>query len=124
MCAAVADQGERTELGMASQKSVTAVAAVLVLLGANAAEAIDRRVRIVNESKHDIVEFFGVNAGAETGENMLGNDDVPAGGSTILSFDDGSGYCRFKFRAVFADGVELVRENVNICEVGTYRYTD
>jgi hypothetical protein len=55
---------------------------------------------------------------------MLGDDILPAGGSIVLNFDDGSGYCRYRFRAVFADGVELERPSVNVCEVGTYRYTD
>ena len=46
------------------------------------------------------------------------------GGAVVVNFEDGSGYCRFRFRAVFDDAVELTRPNVNVCEVGTYRYTD
>ena len=53
-----------------------------------------------------------------------GRFDEPAGGLLPGDFDDGSGYCRFRFRAVFEDQLELVRDSVNICEVGTYRYTD
>jgi hypothetical protein len=49
---------------------------------------------------------------------------LPAGGAVVIDFEDGSGYCRFRFRAVFDDAVELTRPNVNVCEVGTYRYTD
>ena len=87
--------------------------------------AVDRRVRVVNDSTHDIVRFFASNVdGADSQENMLGEDILPAGGSIVLNFEDGSGYCRFRFRAVFEDGLSLLRDSVNICEVGTYRYTN
>src|SRR5687768_13309867 len=96
-----------------------------ILWSGAAAEAIDRRVRIVNDSSHAIVAFHGVNVGRrDWPDSLLGDDILPAGAARIFSFDDGSGYCQFRFRAVFDDGLELVRDSVNICEVGTYRYTD
>lgn len=95
-----------------------------VLLAAPA-EAIDRHVRIANESSHDIVAFHRAYSGTRVwGENMLGEDGLGPGKSIILDFADGSGYCRFSFRATFDDGVELVRNSINICDIGTYRYTD
>jgi hypothetical protein len=101
-----------------------ALAACLIVL-CQSAEALDRRVRIVNGSGHDIVGFFGVNVDSqEWRDSLLGDDILPAGGSVVLNFDDGSGYCRYRFRVVFADGLELERPSVNVCEVGTYRYTD
>jgi hypothetical protein len=87
--------------------------------------ALDRRVRIVNDSKHDIVGFYGTNVGVrDWQDNLLGAAILRAGASIVLDFEDGSGYCRFRFRAVFDDNKELVRPSVNICEVGTYKYTD
>jgi hypothetical protein len=111
---------------MRRYRSARGLAALFVVLALAApAHAIDRRVRILNESSHKIVEFYGVNVGVRSWpESLLGEDALPPGGARILSFDDGSGYCRFRFRAVFDDGVDLVRESVNVCEVGTYRYTD
>lgn len=101
------------------------LAAVLLLVLSQSAGALDRRVRIVNGSSQDIVGFYGVIVDAQDWrESMLGDDILPAGGSVVLNFDDGSGYCRYRFRAVFADGVELERASVNVCEVGTFRYTD
>ena len=89
------------------------------------AEAIDRRVRIVNDSSHAITAFHAVNVDAgDWRDSLLGGDSLAVGASLVLSFEDGSGYCRYRFRAVFDDGVELVRPSVNVCEVGTYRYTD
>ncbi len=99
------------------------LAAFLLLAGA--AQALDRRVRVVNDSHVDITGFFGVNVDTrDWQDSLLGDDILPAGGSVVLNFDDGSGYCRFRFRAVFKDGVALERDSVNVCEVGTYRYTD
>lgn len=101
-------------------------AAVLLLAASSAsAQTLDRRVRIVNDSRHDIVAFYGTNVGVrEWQENLLGSGTLPAGAALVLDFEDGSGYCRFRFRAVFEDRVELERRSVNVCEVGTYRYTD
>lgn len=101
------------------------VAAVLSVALAGPAAAIDRRVRVVNDSTHDIVRFVAANVDQpQAVDNLLGDDILPAGGSLVLNFEDGSGYCRYRFRAVFEDGVTLVRDSVNVCEVGTYRYTD
>ena len=102
-----------------------ALAALAMAAALGPAAALDRRVRLVNASTHDIIEFYGSHVGEQPSEdNMLGDEVLPAGAARIFDFDDGSGYCRFSFRAVFEDGVELVRKSVNVCEVGTYRYTD
>ena len=98
-------------------------AAMLGALG-GAAEAADRRVLIANESSQAIVALYGSRAGGPTDENKLDEAGLPPGSSVIVDFDDGSGYCSFALRAVFDDGVELVRPRVNVCEVGTYRYTN
>ncbi len=81
--------------------------------------------RIVNDSHVDIVAFYGVNvSGHDWQDSLLGGDVLRAGTSVVLNFDDGTGYCRFRFRAVFADGIDLQRQSVNVCDIGTYRYTD
>lgn len=100
--------------------------AAAVLAGtAGEAAAYDRRVRIVNDSRHEIVGFFATIVGiSDWRDSLLGEDVIPAGASIVLNFDDGSGYCRYRFRVVFEDGVALERESVNVCQVGTYRYTD
>jgi hypothetical protein len=101
------------------------LAAALLFAVCGQAAALDRRVRIVNDSRYDIVALYGVHVDAGGWqESLLGEDILPADSSVVLNFDDGSGYCRYRLRAVFDDGVELVRSSVNVCEVGTYRYTD
>ena len=101
------------------------LAALVLLAVAAPAHAVDRRVRIQNDSSRGIVAFYGVNVGVRSWpQSLLGDDMLAPGAARIFNFDDGSGYCRFRFRAVFDDGLELLRESVNVCDVGTYRYTD
>jgi len=37
-----------------------------------------------------------------------------------VDLDGGSGYCRFDFRTVLADGRDITRYDVNVCAVHTY----
>ena len=106
-----------------SLRLILILAAGLAML--DPAQALDRRVRIVNGSTHAMTAFYGTNVGVrDWQDSLLGGDGLKAGASIVLDFEDGSGYCRFRFRAVFDDSVEVVRQSVNVCEVGTYRYTD
>lgn len=90
---------------------------------AGPALALDRRVEIVNETGFTIVQFYGSNKGADTWEeDILGEDVLPSGSSVVINFNDDSGYCKFDFKAVFDDGDELVKQNVNICEIGSFTY--
>ena len=43
------------------------------------AEALDRRVRIVNESKHDIVAFYGTNVSVRDWQDSLLGENRLAG---------------------------------------------
>ena len=105
--------------------AVAVMAASTFLAWSGKADALDRRVRIVNESSRDIVAFYGaIVTEPDWPESLLGENRLLAGASIVLNFEDESGYCRYRFRAVFDDGLELVRPSVNVCEVGTYRYTD
>ena len=98
-------------------------AAVLIVGFSLPAQALNRHVTIVNDTTYDIVEFYGSQVDAKTWEeDILGKKVLKAGGSIDINFDDGTGYCMFDFRAIFDDGDELVRKNINVCEVGTYRY--
>lgn len=101
---------------------VAATAAVTMAM-VMPAQALDRRVKIVNQTGYTIVRFFGSNKGADTWEgDILGNDVLPSGSSVVINFNDDSGYCKFDFKAVFEDGDELVKQNVNVCEIGTFTY--
>jgi hypothetical protein len=100
-----------------------ALAAVLSVVAALPAAALDRRVTIINNTGYTIVNFFGSNTGTNSWqEDILGNDVLPSGSSVVINFNDGTGYCKFDFLAVFDDGDQLIKENVNICEISTFTY--
>lgn len=107
-------------------KAFSAVLALAVLAaGAVDAAALDRRVRINNNSSYDIIEFYASNKGSKSWEeDILGRNILPAGSSVVINNDDGSGYCKYDFLAVFEDGDELVKYDNNVCELSQFNYTD
>ncbi|MGO4853776.1 hypothetical protein [Phaeovulum sp. W22_SRMD_FR3] len=99
------------------------VAGLLIATTAVPTLALDRRVKIVNNTGYTMTEFYGSNKGTDSWEeDILGADVLPSGSSVMINFNDSSGYCKFDFKAVFEDGDELVRQNVNVCELGTFTY--
>lgn len=102
-----------------------ALALAILAVGVVDAAALDRRVRIVNNSSYDIVEFYASNKGSRSWEeDILGRNILPAGSSVMINIDDGSGYCKYDFLAVFEDGDELTKYDNNVCELSTFTYTD
>lgn len=89
------------------------------------AAALDRRVQINNETSFDIIEFYASNTGTNSWEeDILGKDILPAGHSVMINIDDGSGYCKFDFLAVFDDGDEVTSANNNVCELSEFSFTE
>jgi len=110
---------------MVLRRQILAALTVSLLWGASAvpAVALDRVVTIVNNTKFTIVRFYGSNKGSRSWEeDILGNDVLGPFQSVRIDFDDGSGYCKFDFKAIFNDGDELVQNNVNVCEISTFTY--
>lgn len=102
-----------------------AALAAATLLSASAASAEDRHVRIINETSHTMVQFYASNTAQTTWEeDILGDDVVRPGDDVRINIDDGSGHCKYDFKAVFDDGEALIRHNVNVCEISSYRYTE
>jgi len=99
------------------------LALTLFLSSVSTVSALDRRVRIVNNTGFTIVRFYGSNKGSKSWEeDILGSDVLPSGSSVNINFNDNSGYCKFDFKAVFDDGDVLIKKNINICEIGTFTY--
>ena len=107
-------------------KTVSATFALAILAATTIdAAALDRRVRINNYTSYDIVEFYASNKGSRSWEeDILGRNILPAGHSVVINIDDGSGYCKYDFLAVFEDGEELVKYDNNVCELAQFNYTD
>jgi len=101
------------------------IAAAAVSLVAGSAAAEDRHVRIINETDHTMVHFYASNIAAKTWqEDILGDEVVKPGGDVNINIDDGTGHCKYDFKAVFDNGAELIKHNVNVCEISSYRYTE
>ncbi|WP_375451921.1 hypothetical protein [uncultured Devosia sp.] len=100
-----------------------AVAGAMVALNMSSAAALDRRVRINNNTDYDIVQFYASNKGTDSWEeDILGEDILPAGNSVLINIDDGSGYCKFDFLAVFEDDDQLVTRDNNVCELTDFNF--
>ena len=101
------------------------LATALFALAATSTMAMERKVQINNQTSYTIVEFYASNTGtADWQEDILGSEVLPAGSSVTINIDDGSGYCKFDFLAVFDDGDELVSADNNVCELDEFNFTN
>lgn len=104
--------------------ALVAAAALTTAISAPAAAGPDRRVRIINDTGVTMTQFYASNVDADSWEeDILGSDVLRSGQSVRVNIDDGTGACVFDFKAVFADGDVLVRENINVCRISEYRYS-
>ena len=112
---------------MVKKLTISIMAAVVALFGlaSGTANAQDRNVLVINETQHAIMEFYASNIGSDNWEeDILGESVLPVGQSVNINIDDGTEACLYDFKAVFDDGEELVRNRIDVCTIGTYRYTE
>ena len=105
--------------------TIVMVGSVMCLLGTGVcspASALDRRILLRNNTDEAVIEFYASNVGSDDWEeDILGPDRfLPSGNAVIINIDDGTGYCRFDFKTVFSDGSNVIRRDVNVCEVTSY----
>jgi len=97
----------------------------ILAVGVTSAAAQDRHVRINNTSSYDIYEFYASNTGTSSWqEDILGSEILPAGSSVMINIDDGTGYCKYDFLAVFEDGDQVTSTDNNVCELAEFSFTD
>lgn len=107
------------------RKFVMVALAGAMLYATSAAQAEDRRVRVINETRYTITHLYGSNVGTDSWEeDILGNDVLLPGQSVIVNFDDGTGYCKFDFMARFEDGDTAIKQNVDVCRISSFRFTE
>ena len=95
----------------------------LLLLG-SVAHAADRNVDIVNKTGRTMIHFYASKVGVDTWEeDILGNDKLDDGDTQPVDIDDGTGACKFDFKAVFAGGATLEKHNIDVCKISSYTYT-
>ncbi|HWQ86361.1 hypothetical protein [Brevundimonas sp.] len=110
-----------------ARRTLGAVALSLAVLGSAAFQsdrAPSRPVRIVNATGQTITHFYASTPGFNAWEeDLLGEDVIPNGASMRINVDNGSGRCRYDFRARLANGAELDRRGVEVCRIAEYRFT-
>lgn len=105
---------------------VSAVMAGSILCAPGAATgsptwALDWCIEVTNTTRMAIIEFYAAPVRTQRwGQDLLGDAILPAAGSARVSFDYGTGSCRFDLKVVFDDGSISVRRDVNICLVERY----
>jgi hypothetical protein len=110
---------------MRIQFAALTLATTLIALTNSAAMAMERKVRINNQTSFTIVEFYASNTGTQDWqEDILGSDVLASGSSVVINIDDGSGYCKYDFLAVFDDGDQLVSSDNNVCELDEFNFTN
>ena len=107
-------------------RRLTIAGAAVLLAGAVAstvALAADRRVDIVNKTGLVMTHFYASNSGTDSWEeDILGRDTLADGETVQVDINDGTGACKFDFKAVFENGSSLVRNNIDVCKISTFTY--
>ena len=98
---------------------------ILLLAGTNTAWALNRHVHIHNNTSMTMEKFYASNVGTtDYEEDILGKDVIASGDSWDINIDDGTGYCKYDFLAVFDDGTRATKDNVNVCKVADFYFND
>lgn len=110
---------------MLHRLTVLAFLSVAAVLTATPAEAEDLGFTLENRSSYDVMEFYASPVDIDDyEEDILGRDVLASGESTRVTIADGSEQCEYDMLFVFADGDELRRDGVDLCETGSYTLTD
>ncbi|WP_416899409.1 MAG: hypothetical protein ACMVY4_06745 [Minwuia sp.] len=98
----------------------------LASLVSTGAAAEDMYFLLINESSADIVEFHVSPPSAGTwSDNLIPVGYVlPAGNEVEVAIEDGRDHCEYDIRAVFADGGTFEEYGADLCDLGSWTFTD
>ncbi len=107
-----------------TSERVTAVTPAVAPAPEQSRDGRNRRVRIHNNTGWTMLRFYASNTSrSDWEEDILGDDVLANNASIVMNIDDGTGACLFDFKAEFTNGQNLIRNNVNVCEIADYYYT-
>ena len=93
----------------------------VLFLSTIAAQAQNRWMTIENASTDTLTEFYASNQSQNSwGRDWLGRNVIYSGQNAEFDFDDGSNSCIWDMKAIFADGSELVWNQVDVCTESTW----
>lgn len=87
-------------------------------------DSYNREIRVHNQTGWTMTYFYTASSGTEGwGDDLLGSTTLSPGDSVVMTVDDGSGACRYDFRAEFDNGEALRRSGINVCQIADYYFT-
>jgi PhoPQ-activated pathogenicity-related protein len=105
-------------------RPVSLLLAPLSVLAASAALAQDLQFTLHNETSSALVEFYiGTSESDSWGENLIVTP-IEAGESATVLIADGEAVCEYDILGFFENGAEAEDYELNLCELGSYTYTE
>ena len=103
----------------------TAALAAALTLSATASYAADRRVLVRNKTSFTMKAFQASNTGEKSWqENILAAGVLEPGEEITVNIDDGTGACHFDFLATFEDNTTAQKNDVDVCKLETFDFTE
>jgi hypothetical protein len=102
---------------------LTAVAALfgMAVAGGAQADTCCRGLVLINHAHAPVSAFYVSAAGGNMGvTNLLEGANLRQNHYVELNLNDATGYCRFDFKTVYADGTSEIRRNVDACTFNKY----
>ena len=102
-----------------------AVSIAAVTVNLNSALAGQQDFIVRNETGTDIVRLYVSTSNTnDWEEDVLGRDVLESGGATRINFSDSAQGCYHDLKAVFRDGEIIERQDINLCELRSYTFTN
>jgi hypothetical protein len=100
---------------------VAAFAAVLSLAVPAVAQEAKQDFKLVNKTGYELKEIYvGPNKSDDWGDDIMGEDTVPDGGTVNVHFHPKAKTCHWDLKVVYTDDdSSAVWYNINLCEVET-----
>ncbi len=93
-------------------------------VGVQAAQAEDLVFTLYNKTSSTLTQFYVEPTSSSTwGENIL-SENIAPGESAAVTIADGKTTCKYGIRGQFKDGAVVERDSLNLCELGSYTYTE
>ena len=103
---------------------VLAAGVFAISVGTAALADANKKVKIINETRHTMVQFHASGVGTnDWEEDILGQDSLEVGKSVTVNFGTGD-LCLYDFLGVFDDGDKVEKHRINVCEIGSFRFTE
>ncbi|MEN9224588.1 MAG: hypothetical protein Q6L60_03010 [Thermostichus sp. HHBFW_bins_43] len=109
---------------MSTARSVSLLLVFPFTLATSAALAQDLQFTLHNETSADLVEFYITTSGSDSWEENLLSGPIGTGESATVTIADGEVVCEYDILGIFADGSQAEDYELDLCELGSYTYSE